>query len=161
MGRECRQARPPARRRALRHESRPRDLPGLSGPARRLQPFAHAVRRPISVRHVGGHRHSHPARRPAYLTPTGPTSVDPRQGRLRGRRTAMINDQTIPTKAEIAALAQWAEAGEFDPNFAGGKALHGAEAAAAGRALLEAAGVDVDAVERAVGGRPRLDPDRK
>jgi hypothetical protein len=46
------------------------------------------------------------------------------------------------------------ETGEFDPNFAGGKALQGAAAAAAGRALLEAAGVDVDAVERAVGGRP-------
>ena len=60
----------------------------------------------------------------------------------------MTNDPTIPTKAEIEDLAQWAEAGEFDPNFAGGEALHGA-AAAAGRALLEAAGVDVDAVERA------------
>ena len=61
-------------------------------------------------------------------------------------------------KAQIEDLAQWAESGELDPNFAGGKALHGAAAAAAGRALLEAAGVDVDAVERAVGGRPRLDP---
>ena len=70
----------------------------------------------------------------------------------------MTNDPTIPTKAEIEDLAQWAEAGEFDPNFAGGKALHAAAAAAAGRAMLEAAGVDVDAVERAVGGRPRLDP---
>jgi len=65
----------------------------------------------------------------------------------------MTNDPTIPTKAEIEDLAQWAEAGEFDPNFAGGKALHGAAAAAAGRAMLEAAGVDVDAVERAVGAR--------
>ncbi len=70
----------------------------------------------------------------------------------------MTKDQGTPTKAEVDALAQWAEAGEFDPNFSGGKTLHGAEAAAAGRALLEAAGVDVDAVERAVGGRPRLDP---
>jgi Ribbon-helix-helix protein, copG family len=68
----------------------------------------------------------------------------------------MNNDQSTPTKAEVDALAQWAEAGEFDPNFARGKALHGVEAAAAGRAMLEAAGVD--AVERAVGGRPRLDP---
>jgi hypothetical protein len=72
----------------------------------------------------------------------------------------MTNDPTIPTKAEIEDLAQWAETGEFDPNFAGGEARHCAAAAAAGRALLEAAGVDVDAdaVERAVGGRPRLDP---
>jgi hypothetical protein len=70
----------------------------------------------------------------------------------------MTNDPTIPSKAEIEDLAQWAEAGEFDPNFAGGNTLHGAAAAAAGRAMLEAAGVDVDAVERAVGGRPRLDP---
>ena len=70
----------------------------------------------------------------------------------------MTNDPTIPTKTEIENLAQWAEAGEFDPNFASGMALHGAAAAAAGRAMLEAAGVDVDAVERAVGGRPQLDP---
>jgi hypothetical protein len=70
-----------------------------------------------------------------------------------------MTSKTRPfTKAEDEALAQWAEAGDFDPNFAGGKALHGAEAAAATRALLEAAGVDIDAVERAVGGRPRLDP---
>jgi Ribbon-helix-helix protein, copG family len=71
----------------------------------------------------------------------------------------MTNDQTSPTKGEVDALEQWAEAGEFDPNFTGGQALHGAAAAAAGRELLEAAGVDVEAVERAVGGRPRLDPD--
>ncbi|MEO6142457.1 MAG: CopG family transcriptional regulator [Dermatophilaceae bacterium] len=70
----------------------------------------------------------------------------------------MTKNENIPTKAEADVLAQWAEAGEFDLNFAGGKTLHGAEAAAAGRALLESAGVDVDAVERAVGGRPRLDP---
>jgi len=70
----------------------------------------------------------------------------------------MTNEKSTSTEAEIDALARWAEDGVFDPNFAGGKALHGAEAAAAGRALLESAGVDVDAVERAVGGRPRLDP---
>lgn len=70
----------------------------------------------------------------------------------------MTNAKAPQTKADHEALAQWAEAGEFDPRFAGGQPLHGAAAAAAGRALLEAAGVDVDAVERAVGGRPRLDP---
>jgi hypothetical protein len=70
----------------------------------------------------------------------------------------MTKKQSTSSEAEIDALARWAEDGEFDPNFAGGKALHGAEAAAAGRALLESGGVDVDAVERAVGGRPRLDP---
>jgi Ribbon-helix-helix protein, copG family len=70
----------------------------------------------------------------------------------------MTEDETIPAGAEVDALAQWAEAGKFDPGFAGGRALHGAAAADAGRALLEAAGVDVAAVERAVGGRPRLDP---
>ena len=64
----------------------------------------------------------------------------------------MTNSKAIPTSAEIDALAQWAEAGKFDPNFTGGPALHRAAAAAAGRALLEAAGVDVDVVERAVGG---------
>lgn len=70
----------------------------------------------------------------------------------------MTHNQATPTGADHDALAQWAEDGEFDPNFAGGQALHGAAAAAAGRALLEAAGVDLDVVERAVGGRPRLDP---
>jgi hypothetical protein len=70
----------------------------------------------------------------------------------------MTDNQTVPVTAETAALAQWAEAGEFDPAFAGDQALHGSAAAAAGRALLEAAGIDVSAVERAVGGRPRLDP---
>ena len=70
----------------------------------------------------------------------------------------MSNDKTISTKVDHAGLAEWAEAGEFDPHFIGSQPLHGAAAAAAGRALLEAAGVDIDAVERAVGGRPRLDP---
>src|SRR5450759_1135502 len=126
--------------------------------ARRLQPFAHAVHRSVPVRHVGGHRHCYPTHRRTHLPRHAPTRVDPQKCRLRGRRPVMANDPTIPTKAEIEDLAQWAEAGEFDPNFAGGKALHGAAAAAAGRAMLEAAGVDVDAVERAVGGRPRLDP---
>jgi Ribbon-helix-helix protein, copG family len=70
---------------------------------------------------------------------------------------AMTNDQTNPTKAKVDALVQWAEAGEFDPRSTGAQALHGAAAAAAGRALLGAAGVDVEAV----GGRPRLDPDTR
>jgi hypothetical protein len=34
----------------------------------------------------------------------------------------MTNDPTIPTKAEIEDLAQWAETSEFDPNLAVGKA---------------------------------------
>jgi len=70
----------------------------------------------------------------------------------------VTDDQTIPADTDHAALAEWAEAGDFDPHFAGGQALHGAAAAAAGRTLLKAAGVDLDAVERAVGRRLRLDP---
>jgi len=70
----------------------------------------------------------------------------------------MTNDPTSPTKAEIDDVAQWAEAGYLDPNFAGGKALPAAAAAAAGSAILETAHVDIDAIERVVGGRPRLDP---
>ena len=46
-------------------------------------------------------------------------------------------------KAEIEHLAQWAEDGAFDPNFAFGQALQGAAAGAARRALLEAAGVSM------------------
>src|SRR5450756_984957 len=69
-------------------------------------------------------RHCYPTRRRAHLPRHGPTRVDPQKCRLRGRRPVMTNDPTIPTKAEIEDLAQWAEAGEFDPNFAGGKALH-------------------------------------
>ena len=33
----------------------------------------------------------------------------------------MTNDPSIPTKAELEDLAQWAETGDFDPNFPGGK----------------------------------------
>ena len=50
------------------------------------------------------------------------------------------------------SLVDWAENAELKP----GRARRGKEAAAAGRALLEAAGVDVEQVERNVGGRPRL-----
>ena len=59
------------------------------------------------------------------------------------------DDVGAPTKTEDDVLGQWAQTGEFDPDYVGGKALHGAAAAAAGRALLEAAGVDVDTVDDA------------
>lgn len=49
-------------------------------------------------------------------------------------------------------LAEWAENAELKPR----QVRRGDDAAAAGRALLEAAGVDVEQVERNVGGRPRL-----
>lgn len=45
---------------------------------------------------------------------------------------------------EIDALSSWAEEGEFDHVQLTGRALHGEEAAAAGRAMLAAADVDVD-----------------
>lgn len=56
-------------------------------------------------------------------------------------------ERTFPT--EIDALSSWAEEGEFDPAQFTGRALHGEEAAATGRAMLAAADVDVDKVDRA------------
>lgn len=51
------------------------------------------------------------------------------------------------TAAEVAALEAWAERGDFE-GIASGHALIGAEARAAGRAALVAAGVDVDNLRR-------------
>lgn len=50
------------------------------------------------------------------------------------------------------SLVEWAENAELKPR----RARRGRDAAAAGRELLEAAGVDVEQVERNAGGRPRL-----
>ena len=70
----------------------------------------------------------------------------------------MSTHKTPTSAAELEALSTWAQEGTFDPaQFSGHTALRGAEAAAAGRAMLAAAGVDVDQVDRAAG-RPRLDP---
>lgn len=61
-----------------------------------------------------------------------------------------------PTPEEIGALEEWAEAGDFS-DVEVTRTLRGAEARAAGRAMVEAAGVDVAALERARIGRPPLD----
>ena len=61
----------------------------------------------------------------------------------------------------MAVGGQGMDAGAGHVDGEGAQALYGAAAAAAGRALLGAAGVDVEAIERAVGGRPRLDPDTR
>ena len=61
-----------------------------------------------------------------------------------------------PTPEEIAALEAWAEAGDFS-DVEVTVSLSGDEARAAGRAMVEAAGVDVAALERARVGRPPLD----
>ncbi len=58
----------------------------------------------------------------------------------------------MTTEHQAEALARWAEGGEFHPR----RTVTGAQAAQDGRALLEAAGVDVAALDRRVGGRPRL-----
>ncbi|MEV7973997.1 ribbon-helix-helix domain-containing protein [Cellulomonas sp. NPDC089187] len=50
------------------------------------------------------------------------------------------------------ALTDWAEAGDFQPR----RAVTGDHAAADGSALLAAAGIDLNELERRVGGRPRL-----
>jgi hypothetical protein len=63
--------------------------------------------------------------------------------------------KTTPTPEQIDALAAWAEAGDFSDITISG-ALSGDQALAAGRALMEAAGVDVDAVGRSRVGRPSL-----
>lgn len=55
------------------------------------------------------------------------------------------------------SLVEWAENAELKPR----RARQGKDAAAAGRALLKAAGVDVEQVERNVGGRPRLGEGQK
>lgn len=69
-----------------------------------------------------------------------------------------MSTQKNPTSAaELDALATWADDGHYNPNEFTGTALRGAEAAEAGRALLAAAGIDVDQIDRNVG-RPRLDP---
>ena len=61
---------------------------------------------------------------------------------------------TMTDKRQSAedSLVEWAENAELKPR----RVRRGNDAAAAGRALLEAAGVDVEQVERNVGGRPRL-----
>ena len=69
----------------------------------------------------------------------------------------MSTHKTPASPAELEALSTWANEGEFDPAQFRGEALRGAEAAAAGRAMLAAAGVDVDQIDRTAG-RPRLDP---
>ena len=58
---------------------------------------------------------------------------------------------TGPTPDEVAALEAWAEAGDFE-GIPAGHALRGQDARAAGRALLEAVGVDLAALDR---GHPR------
>ncbi|MCL2463928.1 MAG: hypothetical protein FWF28_02505 [Micrococcales bacterium] len=58
----------------------------------------------------------------------------------------------MTSQQQDAALAAWAEAGQFHPR----RAVTGARAAADGRAFLEAAEVDLVDLERRVGGRPRL-----
>ena len=55
-----------------------------------------------------------------------------------------------------AALAEWAET-DINPNFDHPGVLHGTQAAAAGIADLETA-MGRDALHRALGGRPPLDP---
>lgn len=49
-------------------------------------------------------------------------------------------------------LERWADGGHFRPRAG----VVGPQASADGRALLEAAGVDLEALERRVGGRPRV-----
>lgn len=58
----------------------------------------------------------------------------------------------MSTEQHDEALADWAEAGDFHPR----RAVTGAQAAVDGSALLAAAGIDVPALNRRVGGRPRL-----
>jgi Ribbon-helix-helix protein, copG family len=58
---------------------------------------------------------------------------------------------------EQRTLIEWAE-GDIRPDFTHPSSLHGAEAAASGRALMEAALGGPEALTRALGGRPHLDP---
>jgi hypothetical protein len=58
---------------------------------------------------------------------------------------------------EQRALIEWAE-GDIRPDFTHPTSLHGAEAAASGRALMEAALGGPEGLTRALGGRPPLDP---
>lgn len=64
---------------------------------------------------------------------------------------------TGPTPEQIADLETWADEGDF-AGIEHGTILRGAQAAEAGRAMLAAAGLDVEAFERSTAGRPRLDP---
>ena len=61
---------------------------------------------------------------------------------------------------EQRALIEWAE-GDIRPDFTHPTSLHGAEAAASGRALMEAALGGPGALTRALGGRPPLDPNAR
>lgn len=54
-----------------------------------------------------------------------------------------------PTPEQVADLEAWAEASDF-AGLRSDPALTGAAASAAGRALVEAAGVDVGALERSL-----------
>lgn len=58
----------------------------------------------------------------------------------------------MSTEQQDQDLADWAETGKFHPRTA----VTGAQAATDGAAMLAAAGVDVSALDRRVGGRPRL-----
>lgn len=64
------------------------------------------------------------------------------------------------TPEQVADLEAWAEAGDFAP-VPRESGLHGEAAREAGRAMMEAAGVDVEALERSRVGRPSLSPGAK
>jgi hypothetical protein len=69
-------------------------------------------------------------------------------------------EQFLVSDAELTdherALVEWAET-DIRPDGTHPGALHGVDAAAAGRAVLEAALGGPEAVERAASGRPRLE----
>ncbi len=74
----------------------------------------------------------------------------------------MTTPETTPeaehrSEADWAAAAAWAEQQDTDPATAT-RVLRGAEAAADGRAVLEAALGGPQAVEQAIEGRPKLNP---
>jgi hypothetical protein len=72
-----------------------------------------------------------------------------------------VPGQFLVSDAELTdherALVAWAES-DIRPDWNHPGTLHGADAAAAGRAVLEAALGGAEAAERATSGRPRLDP---
>jgi hypothetical protein len=63
-----------------------------------------------------------------------------------------ITENITETQRDTDMVA-WAKAGDFNPRTR----LTAAEAADSNRAMLEAAGVDVESLERSVG-RPRINP---